>query len=101
KILDTLYHFNTSENCSNELIEMLVGELYKMDSNNTTRQLFSSILKFLSSSSCEFDIVYEKLMWLLDNRKFRPKMEQNILSVIRKHEDRERYEALYSEKYDW
>jgi len=91
KILDRFYYFNINENCSNELIEMLVDELYKMQSNNTTRQLFSSIIKFLSGSRCEFDIVVDKLSSLLKNKKFSPKMEQNILSVIRKYEYKERY----------
>lgn len=90
KILDKFYYFNINENCSIELIEMLVGELYKMHSNNTTRQLFSSILKFLSESRCESDIVIDKLSWLLNNKKFSPKMEHNILAVIRKHENKGR-----------
>lgn len=88
EILDRFYYFNINQNCSNDLIEMLVGELYKMPSNNTTRQLFSSILEFLSSPKCEFEIVIDKLSWLLDNRKFSPKMERNILSVIQKHENK-------------
>lgn len=91
KILDRFYYFNINKNCSNDLIEMLVDELYKMQSNNTTRQLFSSILEFLSGSRCEYDIVIDKLSWLLNNRKFSPKMERNILSVIRKHENKEPY----------
>lgn len=91
KILDRFYYFNINQNCSNDLIEMLVGELYKMPSNNTTRQLFSSILEFLSSPSYEFEIVIDKLSWLLDNRKFSPKMERNILSVIQKHENKSPY----------
>jgi len=90
KILDRFYYFNFNKG-SNDLIEMLVDELYRMRSNNTTRQLFSSILEFLSSSKCESDIVIDKLSWLLDNRKFSPKMEQNILSVIQKHERKEPY----------
>lgn len=92
KILDRFYYFNINENCSTDLIDMLVGELFKMHSNNTTRQLFSSILEFLSGSRCEFDIVADKLSWLLNNRKFSPKMEQNILSVIQKHERRGLYD---------
>lgn len=91
KILDRFYYFNINQNCSNDLIEMLVGELYKMPSNNTTRQLFSSILKYLSSPRCEFEIVIDKLSWLLDNRKFSPKMERNILSVIHKYENKSPY----------
>lgn len=91
KILDRFYYFNINQNCSNDLIEMLVGELYKMPSNNTTRQLFSSILEFLSSHRCEFEIVIDKLYWLLDNRKFSPKMERNIYSVIHKHENMSPY----------
>lgn len=91
KILDRFYYFNINKNCSIDLIEMLVGELYKMHSNNTTRQLFSSILEFLSSSRCESDIVIDKLSWLLNNRKFSPKMEQNILNVIQKHENKGPY----------
>ena len=91
KILDRFYYFNINQNCSNDLIEMLVGELYKMPSNNTTRQLFSSILGFLSSPGCEFETVIDKLSWLLDNRKFSPKMERNILSVIQKHENKSPY----------
>ncbi len=91
KILDRFYYFNINKNCSNDLIEMLVDELYKMQSNNTTRQLFSSILEFLSGSRCEYDIVIDKLSSLLNSKKFSPKMEQNILSVIRKHENKEPY----------
>ena len=91
KILDRFYYFNINNNCSNDLIEMLVGELYKMPSNNTTRQLFSSVLEFLSSSRCEFEIVIDKLSWLLDNRKFSPKMERNINSVMHKHEKKSPY----------
>ncbi len=90
KILERFYHFQYN-NPGNDLIEMLVGELYKMPSNNTTRQLFSSILEFLSSPICEFDIVIDKLSWLLDNRKFSPKMEHNINSVIHKHENKSPY----------
>lgn len=90
KILDRFYYFNI-DNCSNDLIEMLVGELHKMPSNNTTRQLFSSILEFLSSPRCEFEIVIDKLSWLLDNRKFSPKMERNIYSVIHRHENKSPY----------
>ena len=71
---------------------MLVGELYKMHSNNTTRQLFSSILDFLSSPRCDFDIVIDKLSWLLNNKKFSPKMEQNILAVIQKYENKRPYD---------
>lgn len=89
-ILERFYHFHYI-NQSNELIDMLVDQLYKMHSNNTTRQLFSSILKFMSRSTCESDIVIDKLSWLLNNRKFSPKMEQNILSVIQKHENKEPY----------
>ena len=91
KILDRFYYFNVDQNCSNDLVEMLVGELYKMPSNNTTKQLFSSILKFLSGPQCEFEIVIDKLSWLLDNRKFSPKMERNINSVIHKHENKSPY----------
>lgn len=91
KILESFYHFHYI-NHRNELIDMLVDQLYKMHSNNTTRQLFSSILKFLSGSSCENDIVIDKLTWLLNNRKFSPKMEKNILSVIHKNENREPYD---------
>ena len=86
KILDKFYYFNINEDSSNELIGFLIDELHKMHSNNTTRQLFSSILKFLSSSRCKSDIVIDKLSWLLNNKKFSPKMKQNILTVIRKHE---------------
>ena len=89
-ILERFYHFHYI-NRGNELIDMLVDQLYKMHSNNTTRQLFSSILEFLSSQRCEYDIVIDKLSWLLDNRKFSPKMEQNILSVIHKHENKGPY----------
>ncbi|NLC43557.1 MAG: hypothetical protein GX783_04670 [Clostridiales bacterium] len=99
KILECLYRFNPNESCSSELIEMLVDELYKMQSNNTTRQLFSSILKFLSSSNCELDMITDKLAWLLDNRKFSPKMKQNILSVTQEHKDRELREALFRERH--
>ena len=91
KILDRFYYFNINKNCSIDLIEMLVGELYKMHSNNTTRQLFSSILEFLSNPRCEFDIVIDKLSWLLNNKKFSPKMEQNILTTIQKLENKEPY----------
>lgn len=91
KILDGFYRFSINNKCSNELIEMLVGELYKMPSNNTTRQLFSSILEFMTDRRLEFEIVIDKLYWLLDNRKFSPKMEQNILAVIHKHENIEPY----------
>lgn len=90
KILDKFYYFNI-EDCNNDLVEMLVGELHKMHSNNTTRQLFSSILEFLYSFRGEDDIVIHKLWWLLDNRKFSTKMEKNILYVIKKHENMEPY----------
>lgn len=88
KILDHLYHYDINEKCSKDLVDMLVGELYKMQSSNTTRQLFSSMLKFLSNSRCESDMVTDQLSWLLINRKFSPKMKQNINSVIREHDQR-------------
>ena len=88
KILDKLYHYDINENCSKDLLDMLIGELYKMHSNNTTKQLFSSMLKFLSGSGCESDMVTDQLSWLLNNRKFSPKMKQNIHSVIQKHDQR-------------
>lgn len=86
-ILKRFYHFYYN-NRGNELIDMLVDQLYKMHSNNTTRQLFSSILKFLSGSACESDIVIDKLSWLLNNKKFSTRMEQNIYAVIQKHENK-------------
>ena len=75
-----------SSKFNNELVDAFIKELYKMPSNNTTKQLFSKMIKFLER--CPLDIVEDKVIWLLKERKFSSKMEQNIISII------DRYEGL-------
>lgn len=83
KILEVLISMqHSNEEYKNDLIDMLVNELYKTPSNNTTRQLYTQILKFLDD--CPEDIVADKLLWLLGKKKYSSKMKQNILSVIYK-----------------
>lgn len=80
EVLISMQHIN--EEYKIDLIDMLINELYKTPSNNTTRQLYTQILKFLDD--CPEDIVADKLLWLLGKKKYSSKMEQNILSVIYK-----------------
>ena len=78
KVLKTLI----SSEYRNDLVDVLIDELYMMPSNNTTRQLYSEILRFLNN--CSNDIVKNKLRWLLKKKKFSNKMYSKILSIIYK-----------------
>jgi len=83
KILELLIgRQHSHEEYRNDLIDMLINELYKTPSNNTTRQLYTQILRFLDR--CPEDIVADKLLQLLEKKKYSNRMKNNILSVIYK-----------------
>ena len=80
-VLQSLAYWGSTEQKA-RLILLLVGELYKIPSNNTTRQWIIKILEFLSR--CPAEDVRQPLETLLRERKFSPKMENNIIAVLEK-----------------
>lgn len=65
-------------------INALVNELCRTSSNNTTRQLYTEILKLLSK--CPSELVKEPLLQLLETREYSYKMKKRILEIIRSAE---------------
>ncbi len=80
-VLQSLAYWGSTEQKA-RLILLLVGELYKITSNNTTRQWIIKILEFLSR--CPAEDVRQPLETLLRKRKFSPKMENNMIAVLEK-----------------
>lgn len=80
-VLQSLAYWGSTEQKA-RLILLLVGELYKITSNNTTRQWIIKIIDFLSR--CPAEDVRQPLETLLRKRKFSPKMENNIIAVLEK-----------------
>lgn len=73
-----LYKLNPDR--ETRLISLLIGELYKVASNNTTNQWITSILKYLARAPQ--DIVREPLEALLVERKFSYKTRKKIEAVL-------------------
>ena len=62
------------------LVPHLIDELYHIQSNNTTRQWISKILKYLEH--CPIDEVREPLEKLLEEKKFSHKLKDRIRRTI-------------------
>lgn len=75
KIVDIL---STKESERNT-IEAYVNELARTPSNNTTRQLYSLVLKRLSM--CPVEIVRELLLELLGKRQYSYKIRKRIMEI--------------------
>jgi hypothetical protein len=82
KLIDLSFKFKELED---RLIDVLIDELQKLPSNNTTKQVFADILKFFNKLPEE--TISDKLLILLNKKKFSPKMKQKILSVIYRKQD--------------
>ncbi|MEA4903159.1 hypothetical protein [Desulfitobacterium sp.] len=77
KIVDIL----TSKESEKNTIKAYVNELARTPSNNTTRQLYTEILKRLSR--CPSEMVQEPLMDLLEKKKFSYKIKNRIMEAAR------------------
>ncbi len=79
--IDVLRHIEYT-NIKNKsiIIPHLINELYHIESNNTTRQWISKILKYLEY--CPIDIVRDPLEELLTDRKFSHKLKNKIRNTI-------------------
>ncbi len=77
KIVDIL----SSKESEKNTIDAYVNELARTPSNNTTRRLYTEILKRLSR--CPSEMVWEPLLELLGKRKYSYKMKNKILEVAR------------------
>ena len=75
KIVDIL----SSKESEKNTIDAYVNELARTPSNNTTRQLYTKILKRLSR--CPLEMVQEPLLELLGKRKYSYKIKNRILEV--------------------
>lgn len=62
------------------IIPILIDELYHIQSNNTTRQWISKILKYLER--CPKDLVRDPLEKLLENRTFSQRLKNRIMNII-------------------
>ena len=62
------------------LAPVLVDELYRMDSNNTTRQYFSAILGYLDR--CPREVVREPLRKMLESEKFSYRIKRRIRDIM-------------------
>jgi len=80
KIVDILSSKETEKNT----IDAYVNELARTPSNNTTRQLYTEILKRLSR--CPSEMVHEPLLELLGKRKYSYKIKNRIMEVARVRE---------------
>lgn len=76
KIVDAI-SVNESEQ---KTIEAYVNELYRTPSNNTTRQLYTSILYRLER--CPQEMTREPLLDLLEKKKYSYKMNKRITDII-------------------
>ena len=77
--IEVLRHFGNLKNNS-IIIPFLINELYHIESNNTTRQWVSKILKHLEY--CPIDMVCIQLQELLKDRKFSHKLKNKIKDTI-------------------
>jgi hypothetical protein len=77
--IDVFSHFEYMKNKS-IIIPHLINELYHIESNNTTRQWISKILKYLEH--CPIDMVREPLEKLLKDRKLSHKLKNKIKNII-------------------
>ncbi len=75
-IVDSL---STKESEQNT-IEAYVNELVRTPSNNTTRQLYSLILKRLGK--CPEEMIREPLLQLLEKRQYSYKMKKRIMEIV-------------------
>lgn len=64
-----------------DTIDAYVNELFRTASNNTTRQLYSLILKRLSN--CPANMIQEPLLQLLDKKQYSYKMRKRIVEVLK------------------
>ncbi|MBT9174107.1 MAG: hypothetical protein DDT21_02518 [Syntrophomonadaceae bacterium] len=80
KIIDIL----SSKESEKNTIDAYVNELARTPSNNTTRQLYTEILKRLSK--CPSKMVQEPLLELLGKKKYSYKIKNRILEVARVRE---------------
>ena len=62
-----------------ELTEVFVHELFRTQSNNTTRQLYTAILDRLIKYPV--DMIQEPLLELLDKKSYSPKIKNRIFEV--------------------
>lgn len=60
-------------------INAYVNELARTPSNNTTRQLYSEILKLLNK--CPAEMIKEPLLELLDKRQYSYKIKKSIIEI--------------------
>ncbi|HKM39778.1 MAG TPA: hypothetical protein VJ036_05870 [bacterium] len=63
-----------------KLIPLLIGELYLVPSNNTTRLWITKIVQYLTK--CPEEEVRDPLQTLLRTRKFAPRMRRKIEAVL-------------------
>jgi len=75
KIVDIL----STKESERDTVEAYVNELTRTPSNNTTRQLYSLVLKRLSM--CPVEIVRELLLELLDKRQYSYKTRKRIMEI--------------------
>ena len=90
-VLESLGYWGTADQKA-RLISLLVGELYKIVSNNTTRQWITKILNYLAQ--CPEAEVRLPLETLLREREFSPKMQNKISALLGQH-DHEDYFYFY------
>ncbi|MGI6317292.1 MAG: hypothetical protein ACOX1J_00885 [Dethiobacteria bacterium] len=77
KIVDTL----SRKKSEKSTIEAYVNELARTPSNNTTRKLYTLILKNLEG--CPNEMVREPLILLLKKRQYSYKMKKRIMEIIK------------------
>jgi len=77
----------SSKESEKNTIDAYVNELARTPSNNTTRQLYTEILKRLSR--CPYEMVQEPLLELLGKRKYSYKIKNRIMDVARVRETAE------------
>lgn len=83
KIVDIL----SAKESEKDTIDAYVNELARTPSNNTTRKLYTEILKRLSR--CPYEMVQEPLLELLSKRKYSLKIRNRIMEVARGKETNE------------
>jgi hypothetical protein len=76
KIVDAL----SVEKLEKSTIEACVHELARTPSNNTTRQLYTLILKYLGK--CPNETIREPLIQLLEKRQYSYRMKKRIMELI-------------------
>ena len=90
KALELAAHRDTPERRA-EVIPLLIEELHVIPSNNTTRQWIRKILEYLGK--CPHEEIQEPLETLLEERKFAPKMRENIEAIL--------YPPVKEDFYEW